>query len=59
VRARTDVHPSEGFRYSADDFKTVTLSTPRQVCGGMRFTRLRMLGRTFSLNTVTCSTYYD
>lgn len=33
----------------------VTLTAPRWVCGALRFTRLRMFGRTFGLGD--CSTY--
>jgi hypothetical protein len=34
---------------------SVTLTAPRWVCGAMRFTRMRMFGRTFGLGN--CSTY--
>jgi hypothetical protein len=36
---------------------TVVLNAPRRVCGALRFTQLRLFGRTFRLNTLGCSTY--
>lgn len=35
----------------------VELTAPRHVCGALRFTRLKMFGRTFRLNPVICFTY--